>query len=126
MCGRQQIDVEVNRDRSSYLLKTKTSIMELEKNQKLFWSDCTILNRIIDDERQIEVLAGESDYGSDGFVAVLSNKSKKLKWIAFFSSSNPFSRLEIENNQILAKSTSGFSWIFPIDMPEAVVVFGEA
>jgi len=106
----------------SLKLGTKTSINELENNQELYWSDCAILNSMIDEEGQIEVLAGESDYGSDGFVAVMSNKSKNLKWLAFFACSNPFSKLGIDNNQILATSTLGHTWIFPLNKPESVIV----
>ncbi|MHC4675293.1 MAG: hypothetical protein ACYTBZ_22640 [Planctomycetota bacterium] len=121
----QQINVDVDWGPPvSYRLKlgTKTSINELENNQLLYWSDCAILASMIYEERQIEVVAGESDHGSDGFVAVMSNKSKNLKWLAFFTCSNPFSRLEIDNNQILATSTLGITWVFPVNKPEAVIV----
>lgn len=100
----------------------KTSINELKLRHQLFWSDCAILERIVDEKEQIEVVAGESDYGSDGFVAVLSNPSKKLKWIAFFTCSNPFVRLAIADNEIVATSNLGISWVFPINKPEAVFV----
>ena len=121
----QQIDVDVDWGPPvSYRLKlgTKTTVNELKNNQQLYWSDCAILARMIDKEGQIEVVAGESDHGSDGFVAVMSNKSKNLKWIAFFTCSNPFSKLEINNNQILATSTLGTTWIFSIKEPESVVI----
>lgn len=121
----QQINVDVDWGPPvSYRIKlgTKTSINELENNQQLYWSDCAIIARMIDEEGQIEVVAGESDHGSDGFVAVMSNKSKNLKWLAFFTCSNPFSRLVIDNNQILATSTLEITWVFPVNKPEAVIV----
>ena len=121
----QQINVNVDwRTPVSNSLKlgNRTSITELEKNKQLYWSDCAILNSKIDETGQLKVVAGESDHGSDGFVAVISNKSDKLRWVAFFTCSNPFSKLEVDNNQILATSTLGTSWIFPINRPEAVII----
>jgi hypothetical protein len=121
----QRIHVDVNWGPPvSYCLTMgiKTSINELEKKQRLYWSDCAILVHMNYEERQIEIIAGESDYGSDGFVAVISNKTKKLNWIAFFSCSNPFSKLEINNNHILATSTLGITWMFPINKPEALKI----
>lgn len=121
----QLISVDINWDSPVSVrlsLDNKTSINELKNNQQLFWSDCAIIEHRIDEEKQIEVVAGESDYGSDGFVAVMSNKTKKLKWIAFFTCLNPFERLIIADNLIEATSTLGITLVFPINKPEALFV----
>jgi len=84
----------VDGKRYSIQLGDKTSINELEKNKILdCWNDCAILYNKIYKNLNIEVISGESDYGSDGFVAVVNNKSHELIWLAFLDCSNPFNKV---------------------------------
>lgn len=69
-----------------------------------------------------EFVAGESDYGTDGFVAALHGEAKQLRWMAFFDSSNPFSALELADGVLRAQSTSGLVWCFSTNDPTSVHV----
>ena len=68
------------------------------------------------------MVSGESDYGSDGFVAVLNLSTKELKWIAFFDSSNPFDNLRLVGNSLYAISTSNYVWEFNLDNPTDISI----
>ena len=100
----------------------KSSIKLLETKNKLQWSDCAILISSIDEKHSIEILAGEGNYGSDGFVSVIDLSSRNLIWLAFFKCSNPFNKLEAKHDEIHAVSTNGCLWKFRIKNPVYIVV----
>lgn len=91
----------------------------IEAHNELNWKDCGVMCSLEIDEKGVLIISGESDYGSDGFVAALNSKSKLLIWIGIFDTSNPFNKLryEKETNCILAFSTNGSIWRFPLDKP---------
>lgn len=102
-----------------YSLKseTKSSIELLDNEGKLQWNDCAILVTAIDIKQSIEIVAGEGDYGSDGFIGVIDLSTRNLIWLAFFNCSNPFDRLDIKEEKIYATSTNGCLWKFVIKSP---------
>ena len=102
-----------------YTIKEKedSSIDILKSIGQLHWSDCAVITKLIDKERSIEVIAGEGDYGDDGFVGVIDLNSRKLIWLAFFNCSNPFDKLKIIDDYLYARSTSGCFWKFKIEDP---------
>lgn len=108
----------------SYLVKEKkeTSIDRLDFEGHLYWNDCAVIAEIINKDLSIKVIAGEGDYGSDGFVGVVDLYSQKLIWLAFFNCSNPFQTLKIKNEEICATSTNGCLWKFKIKNPLDIVV----
>jgi len=119
--------LDVNVEWSPKLIYTikkseETSIKALEKIGHLQWNDCAILTKLSDEKKNIVVIAGEGDYGSDGFVSVIDLYSRKLIWLAFFNCSNPFEKLEIKNDELLVKSTNGCLWKFNILDPVNIVV----
>ena len=95
----------------------ESSIDELQNKGELRWSDCAILNSLQDQENEIEILSGEADYGSDGFLAVVGLTTRKLIWLAFFNSSNPFSKVKINDGYIYATSTNNCLWKFSFKNP---------
>jgi hypothetical protein len=103
-------------------IAAKTSIKILNNKGDLRWNSCAILVRLIDEKHSIEIIAGEGDYGSDGFVGVIDFASKKMIWIAFFNNSNPFGEVKIVDEEIHAKSTLGCIWRFKIKNPIDCVV----
>jgi hypothetical protein len=103
-------------------IAAKTSIKTLNDKGDLSWNSCAILVRLIDKKYSIEIIAGEGDYGSDGFVGVIDFATKKMNWIAFFNDSNPFGEVKIVNEEIHAKSTLGCIWRFKINNPVDCVV----
>ncbi len=116
----QLIDVDVNWEQPKrYTLKTtsKVSIDILRKKGELRWNDCAVLTTLTDKTHSIQVIAGEGDYGSDGFISVADLNSKATLWIAFFDCSDPFSELKVVGEEIHALSTSGCVWRFKINDP---------
>lgn len=100
----------------------KTSMLALEEAGGLNWNDCAVLSQLCVKDKNVEIIAGESDYGSDGFVAVVNATNHELIWLAFFNCSNPFDQLQMHGDELWAWSTSGCVWRFPICSPDKVVV----
>ena len=103
-------------------LGCKTSIEELKLQNKISWNDCAVITRAIDETKKVEAIAGQGDYGSDGFVAVVNSGNKELVWLAFFETSNPFEYLQFYENELHARSSLGNLWRFPLDEPSRVKV----
>jgi hypothetical protein len=103
----------------------RTSVNELFQQGELRWSDCAVMCQFADSGRKIKVVSGEADHGSDGFVALLDER-ERLKWIAFFTSSNPFSAIRLHRDEIWATSTLGITWIFPLEEPAQVRIDQDA
>ncbi len=121
----QLINVDVNWNRNKkYLLQLggKTSIVELKRENTLSWNDCAILSTENYVDNDIEILAGEGDYGSDGFIAVINSINHELIWLAFFDCSNPFSRTQLNGEKLYAWSTNGTLWQFNLKLPEKIVI----
>ncbi len=106
----------------SIKVQEEESIDTLETKGILHWNDCAVKVDLIDEKKSLEVVAGEGDYGSDGFVGVVDLNSRKLIWLAFFNCSNPFNKLEINDKEIYATSTNNCLWKFRIENPIDIVV----
>ena len=63
-----------------------------------------------------KVKAGPGTFGGDGFVA-LEDSNGNLCWIAFFQDSNPFMKLVLEEDIVMATSELNEIWCFPIHAP---------
>lgn len=99
-----------------------TSINDLENEGKLSWCGCAILDKYIDETDSIKAFCGEGNFGDDGFVSVMDLKKDKVIWVAYFTSSNPFYKVTIEEGQVSVFSTIDFVWKFDIDRPFVVEV----
>lgn len=99
----------------------ETTLTELASAGKLQWTGVIALCNAADSAKNLCVLGGEGGLGSDGFVAVLDNE-QTIKWIAFCNNSNPFDVVQISDDCILAKSTLGTWWRFPLQAPEQITL----
>jgi len=110
-----------------YLIKLggESTIREMEKSDSFYeWNDCAYLFDKSYTNLNITILAGQSDYGSDGFIAVLDAQEKNLIWLAFIDCSDPFYKVSIKSdNTIVAESTNGSRWLFPLKSPEKVKAY---
>lgn len=97
---------------------SETSITDLLEEDKLQWTDLTILKELNQDNLNLLVQAGEGAMGGDGFVASSDLASKKLFWIAFFENSNPFVDIRVTDDVIQAINNHSILWEFPINEPE--------
>ena len=95
----------------------QTSLQQLEETAPIHWTSCGVLTQLIDEPTGLKILAGESDWGSDGFVAVLDMRTRQLVWLARFDCSNPFGALAVHGDAIHATSTIGCTWTFPLHAP---------
>lgn len=65
---------------------------------------------------------GEGGMGGDGFVAVFQGAFETLLWVAFFEDINPFDQLSFSEDALIATTSLGHEWHFPLDAPEKVTV----
>lgn len=71
----------------------------------------------------ILISAGECcSHGSNGFIAVVSNFSGGMVWLAFFTLSDPFYEVLLEGNTVIAKSTSGNIYYLNLYEPQQIKV----
>jgi hypothetical protein len=66
---------------------------------------------------------GEGAMGNEGFVAIV--KRDALFWAAFFTISNPFYKLALRQDVLIATSTHEMDWEFPILSPWQVKIWQE-
>ena len=95
----------------------QTSLQRLEEIGHIHWKSCCVLAKLYNEPTGLEILAGESTWGSDGFVAVLNASSRQLVWLALLDCSNPFCSLSIHGEMLQAISTMGYIWTFPLYAP---------
>lgn len=74
-------------------------------------------------ENNLKISVGECcSHGSNGFISVARLNDDYLIWLAFFTDSNPFSKVYIEGNKIVSTSTLGYIYELQIDKPESIKV----
>jgi hypothetical protein len=66
--------------------------------------------------------AGEGSWGDDGIIYVVKKTDNQLVWFLFSDRSNPFSKIEIKDNTIIAVSTLDQCWTIPINTPEKLKI----
>jgi hypothetical protein len=121
---RLAIDVGIDQAASVPQVKPmgKTTLGDLVGETPLQW---TYLNKLCEWESKdkgVRLLGGEGGFGEDGFVALL-RPNGDLVWLFFCDCSNPFTDVALTDNVVLAKSTTGLLWQFPVVQPEALAVF---
>lgn len=97
-----------------------TNLVELESSGELDWVSVNPLC-----ERSapnLRLLAGEASYGEAGFVVVLPEGSGTPIWAAFFTESNPFEKIRLDGDYVVAETNLWMKWRFPLDAPENVTI----
>jgi hypothetical protein len=83
----------------------------------------TTLSRCADGAQPFYAKGGETaGYGGDGFVALQEKGSDQLIWLIAFRDTNPFSRVEIQDQHVDAESTSGVRVRIPIARPDQLTL----
>ena len=96
----------------------RTTLLQLEAEGPLYENSCAVLAKLTDAASGLHVLAGECfGHGGDGFVAVIDAATNRLRWLAWFENSNPFGELTLDGTALLATSTLGCRWRFPLADP---------
>lgn len=86
------------------------------------WVPLTEMDRKEDAHSGIRLTCGEGAMGNEGYVAVSDREDGKLKWYAFFSCSNPFESVRMEEGIVMAENAYGQLWKFPLERPESVSI----
>lgn len=71
------------------------------------------------------VIAGETSYGSEGFVALCHETERRLLWLAFFDFSNPFEAKTVQivdEDHFAVKTNYEAEWLFSFSDPTRIVV----
>lgn len=96
----------------------RTTLQQLEAANALYENSCAVMAKLTDAASDLHVLAGECfGHGGDGFVAVIDAATNRLRWLAWFENSNPFGELALNGTDLLATSTLGCRWRFPLADP---------
>lgn len=99
-----------------------TSLAELMEKGDLQWTGITPRCANIDAAMGLRLSCGEGGLGADGFVAVVQADRGEILWIAFFTQSNPFEVVQLAGDQVMAKTSLGTWWQFPLHSPESVTL----
>lgn len=82
------------------------------------------------DDRRVPVpgtncfaIGGEGEMGNEGFVAVVNGAG--LVWAGFFTGSNPFHQVHVADDCVVARTTHGTTWRFPLSAPWKVRISNE-
>lgn len=97
-----------------------SSITELESDGEMHWNNYAIISTTVDQLLGLEVLCGQGNHGSDGFLAVIDLNTNRLVWIASFDCSNPFDSAIFRDGNIIGQSTNGCVWTFKIAPPSLI------
>jgi hypothetical protein len=100
----------------------RTTLQQLEAANALYENSCAVRAQLTDAARGLHLLAGECNLGGDGFVAVIDTPTNRLRWLAWFEASNPFAELALDGADLLATSTLGCRWRFPLADPATCAV----
>ncbi len=95
----------------------QTTLQQLETAGAMSGNSCAVMAQLTDAATGFHIMAGECNWGSDGFVAVLDGRTRRLMWLAWFDCSNPFHALTLHDGALQATSTSGCTWTFPLHAP---------
>lgn len=105
--------VDAPRDLPLHLLIQDNKQITLDDSTQ--WTGCTPLIEVTDIDLGLTAVAGECGMGGDGYIALLENGDRQIRWLAFFDFSNPFERLSFEANYIIAHNNLNEIWKIPID-----------
>lgn len=102
---------------------TLDSVLEFDADP---WTYATQLASFDWPERGERLVCGEGGQGNEGFVGSCSAPDGRLRWLAFFTNSNPFLEVRATLGNIIATTTYGHVWTFPAAHPERVRVTHES
>ncbi len=69
-----------------------------------------------------QAFVGEGSMGSDGIIYLIRKSDKKLLWFLFLDNSNPFIKVSIQDDKIVAFNSKEQKWILPISNPQNISI----
>jgi hypothetical protein len=101
---------------------TLLRITDWSTDQDFEWLEISEMYEVSDFIHDMCVGCGETSEGSRGFVAVSRQSDGQLDWLATFHHSNPFHKCHIDEGDVVAWSTHGTVWRFPLAHPEKITI----
>lgn len=99
----------------------ETSIDGLIKYDEDVWTEVQAFTRVQDVEAGFTYLGGEGGMGNEGFIVCLDN-NQLFVWSVFFEHSNPFEKLELDDDHVYGFSTSGKIFKIRKDDPTQITI----
>lgn len=99
----------------------ETTIESLEKFNPDIWTTFEVFSNRLEINNEYVVFGGEGGMGNEGFIAC-TDKSNDFLWALFFTDSNPFYKIEFNNNEIHAYSSSNLKYRINLINPEIIVI----
>lgn len=127
LTGVRQVTVSVA-ERMPVTEYIRTHVARAEDLEEI-WTDMVTSCEAQSPDRKIRVRGGESNWGSNGYLAVSTQPDDKLLWVAFFEDSNPFVEVKFDDlGNVLAATSLRDIYQFPIVSPDRlhVVSTGQA
>jgi hypothetical protein len=107
--------IEVTVERRDHLARI------LEENPDL-WTTVMELEAVDWEGGDLTIRCGDGAFGSDGFVAATRRSDDHVVWIVFSQKSNPFRKLTIQGESVVATTELGQVWRLQLPRPESVSV----
>ncbi|NHZ37583.1 hypothetical protein [Massilia rubra] len=74
-------------------------------------------------ESDLTISCGECcSSGENGFISLINSSSGDLIWLVFLVSSNPFSSVDVDKDEIIAHSTDGRKFRLNLENPDSVEI----
>jgi len=104
---------------SPFSRSTVASVLEFNPDP---WSYVTSFDSNDNPDSNERFVCGGGAQGSDGFFASCNLEMGTMNWVAYFSRSNPFTKIREKAGYIHVTSSYEHTWTFPIQHPEQVAV----
>ena len=103
----------------------ETNINSIEKFNDDIWTTISVFTEKINIDNNTIVFGGEGGMGNEGFIACTDNVNN-LKWALFFTNSNPFYKIELEDGKINAYTSTDLKYQIDIETPTNIKITQEA
>ena len=99
----------------------ETNIGSIEKFNPDIWTTFDILSNGIEINNKYIVFGGEGGMGNEGFIAC-TDFANNFLWAIFFTDSNPFYKIEFNNDEIYAYSSNNLLYKVNLTNPEIIEI----
>lgn len=90
------------------------NINELNLDLELEVSKVIINDEIMSEDGKLKVMCGEGSFGGDGFIVLYSLIEERVIWILFSEVANPFIKVELLDNEVVALNNLDENWIISL------------
>lgn len=99
----------------------ETTLESLEKFNSDIWTTFEVLSNRLEINNEFIVFGGEGGMGNEGFIAC-TDSSNNFLWALFFTDSNPFYKIEFNDNEIYAYSSNNLQYKVNLTHPEIITI----